>query len=150
MENCGSQVPIGVKKVNRVEIWPEGGAKKFTVLSYPLEKINFHKTNTRDIEEKYFNLPGHLNIDIWTAKLLFILSNEGKLTHWHRRKNLIPTFVPCGKNAKCHLHHILQILQDDLHLRWWRKSEWLKGKFLLGFHPGNQYIYIHLSKNCGG
>lgn len=65
--------------------------------------------------------------------------------HWHRRKNLMPNFVPCWKNGKCHLCHILQILQDDLHLRW-RKSEWLKGKFLLDFHPSNQYSYIHLRK----
>lgn len=125
MENHRSQGPIWLKKGNGLEIWPGGWTKIFSVLSYPLKKINFHKTNTRDIKDQFFNLSGHLNIDIWTAKLLFILSNEGKPTHW-QRKNLIANFVPCGKNARCHLRHILQLLQDDLHFRWRKKSGWLK------------------------
>lgn len=49
-------------KDNGIEIWPEKEAKKVTILSYPLKKINFPKTNTRNIKDQNFNLSGHLNV----------------------------------------------------------------------------------------
>lgn len=63
-------------KDNGIEISQEKKKKKVTVLSYPLKKINFPKTNTRDIKDQYFNLSGHL--DVTSGQLncyLFFLKN---------------------------------------------------------------------------
>lgn len=48
-------------KDNGIEMSQEKN-RKVTVLSYPLKKINFLKTNTRDIKDQYFNLSGHLDV----------------------------------------------------------------------------------------